>query len=230
MKKVLTILTVMACLAGAQAFAFESLLMLQTGPGGNFGGTSQYFASGKAENVNYENQQQTRYSGIGTFPSVVIYAAKAGAVQSQESFTMSSGFLNTLSKTATTTLTLTVNPDDEKVTNGVLVQNAAGVSNRLVGAGTSNTITGTAGGLVLQTETVGVFTSARIAVGGVQYVTTGSGPTDGGEGNRTSAITERFDEHYRSGGFTFGKLPGVSIGFQYGVSFNPAVSLLPPIR
>lgn len=227
MKKSLMILIVIVFLPfSAKAFAFESLLVTQTGQGARIGGSSQYFAtSGMIDGLAQETQQMTSFSGSGEFPKVLVYGAASGALNKEESFQFI-GSLNTKSVTGTTTLSTFVDPNNDQITQGILVQNAVGVTNVLGGAGTSQTITKTAGGLVFQTQTTGIFSSASINVGAIQQVTTGYGPTDPtAEGERTSNTTEYFKDFYRFGGFNL--TVGVPLAVQYSASFNKTVSLIP---
>lgn len=227
MKKIIVFILCLMCLAFCyQAFAFESLLVLQTGQGARVGGGSQYFAtSGMVEGLAQETQQMTSFSGSGEFPKVLIYGAGSGALNKEESYQFI-GSMNTKSVTGTTTLSTFVDPNNDKITQGTLVQSAVGVENVLGGKGTSQTITKTAGGLVFQTQTTGIFSSASIGVGAIQKVTTGSGPTDPtAEGDRISSTTEYFKDFYRVGGFNL--TVGVPVSVQYSASFNKTVSLIP---
>jgi hypothetical protein len=226
-KKIFVILCVIVSFGlCSQAFAIESLLIGET-TGGTFNGVARYFASGAEEGTAYETQQQSQYFGSGTFPSVLIYQASSGALKREEQFTMSNGWLNTVSKVGTSTLVNFVDPNNEKVTHGNLTQSAAGVGNSLIGTGTVHALFSTSGGLVMKAETLGTFTNARVSFGAVQYVTTGYGPTGGGEGERFSSITGGFEEHFQFGGFTGKRTVGIPIGVQYSITFNPAVSLVP---
>lgn len=204
-------------------FAFESLTLFQTGPGATIHGSTRYFStSGLIEGVAQETEHSSSFFGTGEYPKVLIYSAASGAFTQEASFQFS-GVLTTKSVTGTTTLSTFIDPNNDQVMQGVLDQRAAGVQFNGIGTGTSQTVTKTAGGLVIQHEMVGEFPSVSLTVGTEQRVTTGSGPVSGAEGERVSSTTEYAKTLYSFG--SFGKTVPLSI--QWSSSFNKGISLIP---
>lgn len=225
MKRVMVVACLFMVLAFcSQTFAQEALWTAEGA--GTFQLNERYFASGTADGVRYETEKVGAMSGTGVFAQIGQYMNGAGAFTSQQTISMTSGSVNTETRVGVTTLRLFTTEGEANITNGILVQDAAGSRVGFTGAGITETIASTAGGLVYATTTQGIFDRVNIAAGAMRIQTEGSGPTDGGEGTRVSATTVFSKQYYAAASRFVSPIP---MSFQAKFSFNPAVSVLPPV-
>jgi len=225
MKRIFLTLFLVLCMCGVANAQVQTLVQGMTGPGGQMSATSQYFASGMAEGVNYETRSVSEYSLNGEFPKIVIYKAAGGAYQSETLIQMQTGHMSTLEKFGSSTLVTFPDEQDRTRVLGVLTESAVGTSTRLSGQAQLGTAFATAGGLQMQSQLAFAGTSGTWKNGAIQRVTEGFGPAPGQTGEVGSQVTVHWEEHINLGGFN--PKGGIEYSGIYNVSMNPSISVIP---
>jgi len=226
MKKIVCFTVIVFLFTCSMGYAqVQSLIQGMTGPGGQMRATSQYFASGMAEGVNYETRALSEYSLNGEFPKVVIYKAASGAYQSETLIQMQQGHMSTLEKVGSSTLVTFPDEHDQNKIHGIFTESAVGTSSRLIGQAQLGTAFATAGGLQMQSQLAFSGTSGNWKNGAVQRVTEGFGPAPGQVGEVGSQTTVYWEEHVNFGGFN--PQGGIQYSGIYNVSMNPGFPVIP---
>lgn len=225
MKKLIMLFILSLFLCSVANAQVQSLIQGMTGTGARMSATSQYFASGAIEKVNYETRAVSEYSLNGEFPKVVIYKAGSGAYQSETLIQMQQGHMSTLEKVGSSTLGTFPDEQDEKRIFGVLTESAVGTSTRLIGQAQLGTAFATAGGLQMQSQLAFAGTSGTWKNGAIQRVTEGFGPAPGQSGEVGSQTTVYWEEHVTFGGWN--PQGGIQYSGIYNVSMNPGFPVIP---